>query len=402
MTTNQAASAPYFFLSYARSDPLAGNPSGDPSAEPDQFVRKFFDDLTAAVQQHAVRHAAPVLGFFDQAFPPGSDWKQLLTQALGATQVFIPLYSVGYLTNSWPGREFACFWQRLENSGFANPVQRVIPVLWAPLSGVTDPPGLRQALASPGAEPDYRVNGMRALLKLRPYRHVYEIMVDRLGRQIAELAENAPMDPVDPSQIPDIEKVQSKFPTGAPLSSFLIEVAAPQTPREWRPFPGQELALAEYASQVVERFSFAPDVGALRPIGGPDEGLPGIIIIDPEYIASPDGRAVFGSVARRLPAWMLPLVVIGQPGDTRLRKLAAEVKEMLTKAKPLPTEQARRGAHGVKSLDEFVSVLPALVSEAERQYIRYRSNLVPSLSPARRRTSRALEGPDEPTETADS
>jgi FxsC-like protein len=397
MTRNQTASAPYFFLSYARSDPLAGNPSGDPSVEPDQFVRKFFDDLTAAVQQHAVRRAAPVLGFFDQAFPPGSDWKQLLAQALGATQVFIPLYSVGYLTNSWPGREFACFWQRLENSGFANPVQRVVPVLWAPLSGVTDPPGLRQALASPSAQPAYRVNGMRALLKLRPYRHVYEIMVDRLGRQIAELAENAPMDPVDPSQIPDIEKVESRF--GAPLSSFLIEVAAPETPGQWRPFPGQELALAEYARHVVERFNFAPDVAALRPIGEPGEGLPGIIIIDPEYIADPDRRAALASVARKLPAWMLPLVVIGQPGDARSRKLAAEVKEMLTKAKPLPTEQARRGAHGVKSLDEFDSVLPSLVSQAERQYIRYRSNLVPSPPPAGRRASRA---PDEPTETTDS
>jgi hypothetical protein len=42
----------------------------------------------------------------------------------------------------------------------------------------------------------------------------------------------------------------------------------------------------------------------------------------------------------------------------------------------LPTESARRGAAGVESLDEFVSLIPILVAEAERQYLRYRTGRV--------------------------
>ena len=396
MTEHPAAPSPYFFLSYARSDPLAGNPS----ANPDQLVEEFFTDLTEAVRRHASRRAPLVSGFFDQALPPGSNLKHVLTLALSSVQVFIPLYSVGYLGNSWPGREFACFWQRLENSGFTNPVQRFLPVLWAPLSGVADPPGLREALAAPGAEPDYRENGMRALLKLRPYRRVYDIMVDRLGQQVAELAESDPMDPVEPSKVPDIEKVESKF--GAPLSAFLIEVAAPEPPGQWRPFPGQELPLAEVARQIVERFSFDPRVGELRPIGKRSERRPGIIVIDPEFIAGEDGRAALGSVAAKLPEWVLPLLVVDQPDNARTRRLADEVRKILTAVKPLPTESARRGALGVESLDEFDSLFPVLVAAAERQYITYHSNHVPSPPPAGRLSLRRLEGPDEPTETTDS
>ena len=43
------------------------------------------------------------------------------------------LYSVGYLTNLWSRREFACF-RQLNEVRRVNPVQRLAPVLWAPLA----------------------------------------------------------------------------------------------------------------------------------------------------------------------------------------------------------------------------------------------------------------------------
>src|SRR5690242_20464850 len=104
----QGMLAPYFFLSYSRSDPLAGHPQKNP----DHLVERFYRDLTEAVQRRASLTAGVVSGFFDQRIPVGSNWKQSITEALSATQVFVPLYSVGYLTNSWPGREFACFRRR--------------------------------------------------------------------------------------------------------------------------------------------------------------------------------------------------------------------------------------------------------------------------------------------------
>src|SRR6202167_3652947 len=137
MTVTHDVPAPYFFLSYARSDPLAGNPEEDP----DEPVVTFFADLTAAVKRHASSGRKDASGFFDLDIPVGSDWKQFTTRALSAAQVFVPLYSVGYLTNSWPGRELACFKKRVEVTGRENPSHRLDPPVRAPLArGHATPP----------------------------------------------------------------------------------------------------------------------------------------------------------------------------------------------------------------------------------------------------------------------
>jgi len=360
---------PYFFLSYARSDPLAGNPEENP----DHLVERFFTDLTNAVRSRAHGTKGAVSGFFDQKIPLGSDLKLFITQALSASQVLVPLYSVGYLTNSWPGREFAYFLRRVEQAGRANPVRRLVPVLWAPLAGVEDPPGLSEALASTGAEPDYAENGLRALLKLSSYHDQYRAVVNQLAEQIVNLAESDPIDPVEPSQVPDIEQVGSEFSPDAPFAVFDIEAAAPAG---WAPFTGQEVPLAEHARQVAEQFGFDARVSPVRVVGDADGRNPGIIIINPAFVAEETGRTTLGLVARELPRWVMPVLVLDHPGDSRTQELAATARAIL-KAPELPADSARREARGVESLDEFVAIVPVLVAEAERQYLRYRTSRVP-------------------------
>jgi FxsC-like protein len=405
LTVTHDIPAPYFFLSYARSDPLAGNPEEDPN-EP---VETFFADLNAAVRRHASVDGADVGGFLDRDMPPGSDWKQFITRALSAAQVFVPLYSVAYLANSWPGRELTCFKERVKVAGGLDPIRRLVPVLWAPLAGVKYPPGLREALDSV-TEPDYADNGLWALLRLRPYHELYQAMVDRMGAQIVEIAERDPIEPVQPEQVGDIEKAPSAFPAERPLPVFHIEVAAPTTadaprtgdPRaygysssEWRPFSGQELSLAEYARQVTERFDFDVRVGEAGLTGELAGRRPGIIVIDPQFIAHRAGRETLTEMAAKLPRWVLPLVVVDRPDDARTKKLAEDVFDILTTAKALPTESARRGAHGVDSLDAFVAIVPVLVAEAGKQYLR-RSSRVLSPRPARRPRWGQSAGPDSP------
>jgi FxsC-like protein len=400
--------APYFYLSYARSDPLAG----DPAKAPDELVEIFFNDLTSAVQSRASAGRRFVPGFFDRGIPVGSDWKQFITQQLSTAQVFVPLYSVGYLTNSWPGREFACFWERVVQAQ-GNPVHRLVPVLWAPLVGFAGPPGLNEALASGSTDPDYADTGLRAMLKLG-YDSYWEV-VNRLAAQIVELAERDPIEAVEPSKVPDIEKVESAFPAAGPLPVFTIEVAAPTAPRaarsrdpqiygatrtQWRPFPEQELPLGEYARQVTKRFDFDARVGDVSVPGDPAQRRPGIIVIDPAFIADKAGRDLLRAVVNELPRWVMPLVVV-EPDDERTNQLAAEVFDILTKAKALPTMSARHGASGVKSLDEFVAIIPRLVAEAERQYLRYRSSR-PSPRPVGRRRLNRPDGPDGPAAASDS
>lgn len=390
MTVTQDVPVPYFFLSYARSDPLAGNPEEDP----EQPVQTFFSDLTAAVRRHASGDRERVSGFYDQKVPVGSDWKQFITRALSAAQVFVPLYSVGYLTTSWPGRELACFKRRVQVAGRQNPLHRLVPVLWAPLAGVEYPDELRDALDSGATEPDYADNGLRALQKLQSYHDLYRVVVDRMGAQIVEIAEQDPIDPVEPEKVGDIEQAPSAFPVDRPLPVFNIEVAgAGPAGQEWRPFADQKLPLAEYARQLISRFDFDVRVTAWEADASLTRRRPGIIVIDTAIIADRTGRIALEAVASTLPRWVLPLVVVA-PDDEPTRELAARVIDILPTAKALPGQWSRRAADGVKSLDEFVSLVPVLVAESERQYFRHRSSRAPLPgAPGRPRLGRA-EGPD--------
>ena len=154
----------------------AGGQSG---RDPDELVETFFADLTDAVKRHASSGGEECIGIYDRAIPIGSDLEKLTTRALSAAQVFVPLYSVAYLNNSWPGRELTCFRKRVEQAGRDNPEGRFVPVLWTPLAGVKDPPGLRESLAHRVTVPDYADNGLRVLLKLPSYHDLYRVVMDR-------------------------------------------------------------------------------------------------------------------------------------------------------------------------------------------------------------------------------
>jgi FxsC-like protein len=397
---------PYFFLSYAHSDPLAGSPK----AKPDELVEKFFRDLTKAVRRHASRRPELVRGFFDQEIPVGSDWKESLSQALGTAQVFVPLYSVRYLDKSYPGREWACFHRRMELTGMRNPGRRFVPVLWTPLSSETkDLPGLKEALSLGASEPGYIENGLRALMKIKLYRPSYRAVVNVLAKQIVALAEKSP---IKPSEVPDINEMKSVFTPQSRLSVFTIETAAPTSATvvkgrspltygasstQWRPFPRQELPLAEYARQVAERFDFEAQVSEIERHRDPQSRRPGIILIDPWFIAAKKGQRALEAAIEELPRWVLPLLILDEPDSLRERKLASQVRDMLGTAGVL--RSSRQATREVSSLDDFVSVMPGLVAQAERQYLRQGREQVRSPQSAKRPSLRAAVMPDESDST---
>lgn len=191
--------------------------------------------------------------------------------------------------------------------------------------------------------------------------------------------------------LPGIEQVRSDFSPGSPLASFDIEIAAPtvatvpagrcsdpygETALLWRPFPGQELPIADYARRITEQFDFAAKVSEAGIRQDTVRRRPGIIIIDSAYAATETGRAVLASL-RGLPRWVLPLLVSVRPEDPLARQLARHVRALIGEEE-LPTQAARRGARGVGSFDEFASLAPVLVAEAERQYLRFGGGRVSS------------------------
>jgi FxsC-like protein len=393
---------PYFYLSYARASQM-GTP---PDADPDRWVKKFFQDLVDAVRQHASAPPESIRGFMDQQNPPGLD-KKSLNQALSTAQAFVPLYSAGYFSRALPGREWACFRERVGGTGHTGALPRSVPVLWAPLPDTLKPPGLDEAIALGGGQSGYAENGLRALLKISSYRPSYLAVIKALAQRIVELAENSP---IGPSEVTDIDEVTSEF-MPAPLAIFAIEIAAPtiltvaegrdhgnygRSSAEWRPFGRQMLPAADYARQVIERLDFKPEISGVKVAEDPRIRRPGVILIDPWFIADESGRATLRSAVTDLPKWVMPLVVLDPSDDARTHELADQVQVILRTAHALPTEPARRGARGVRSLERFLPVIRDLVAAAETHYLRYRSGQVsspPGSRPGRRRRALPAESP---------
>jgi FxsC-like protein len=385
--TDERRSVAYFFLSYAHTAPLAGAQR----APTDHWVAALFNDLSTSVRESArLRHDAPV-GFFDGELPAGSDWKTHTSQELGKAEVFVPLFSRGYFAMSWPGREWTCFSTRLTALNQADAARHVAPILWTPLSRSQALPRGADPLRLGAAKPEYAENGLRALNMVALYRDSYEAIVTELGREIVRVTHNHPL---GPSTVPPLDQVPSAFRhNGEAGDDFAVTVAAPtlgaipagRDPRgygakstDWRPFgEREELRLAEHAVTAAERLDFrtvASEIGeALRS----DTAKPGVVLIDPWIVESRDATgdldALLELFAGGRERWTLPLVVHDEhdPQAKQAARLVEVLGRILAKAGALSTETARRGALGVRSIEDFAAILPVMVTEAERQFLKH-------------------------------
>lgn len=171
----------------------------------------------------------------------------------------------------------------------------------------------------------------------------------------------------------DTSEISSDYLPEPPLGVFTVEIATPGgSGVGWRPFPAQELPLAEYARQIVERFDFKAEVIELTADRDPDTSRPGIILIDPRFMTVPGGRATLEAAVAGLPKWILPMLIVDQPDDALTEDLAEQVREILFAADALRARSARRGAGGVSSFRAFSLLMRDLVFDAEGQYITYR------------------------------
>jgi hypothetical protein len=169
-------------------------------------------------------------------------------------------------------------------------------------------------------------------------------------------------------------EMNSDYVPEPPLGVFTIEIAAPGgSSAAWRPFPAQELPLAEYARQIIERFDFKAEVIDLAADHDSDTSRPGIILIDPRFMTIPGGRAALEVAVTALPKWILPMLVLGQPVDPHTEDLAEQVRDMLAAAGALRARSARLGSRGASSFRAFSFLVRDLVFEAEGQYITDRS-----------------------------
>jgi hypothetical protein len=211
-----------------------------------------------------------------------------------------------------------------------------------------------------------------------------------------------------------MSEMNSGYLPEPPLGVFTIEIATPGgSSADWRPFDEQELPLAEYARQIVERFEFKAEVIELTADRDLDTIRPGIIVIDPRFITIPGGRAALEAAVAGLPKWILPMLIVDQSDGAPTEDLADQVRDVLSEAGALSARSARRGAQGVSSFRAFSRLVRDLVFEAEGQYIAYRSrqrygasvrsrpSSSRSASPLPSRPDRFASAPDRLGETPD-
>lgn len=206
----------------------------------------------------------------------------------------------------------------------------------------------------------------------------------------------------------DTDQVNSNYPPEPPLGVFTIEIAVPGSSAGWRPFPAQELPLAEYASQIIERFDFKAEVIEFVADRDPDASRPGLILIDPRFIGTSGGRAALEAAATRLPRWVLPMLIVEQPDDSATEALADQVRDIFIGVCALRARSARSTPRGVSSFRAFSLLVRDLVFQAEDQYITHRSRqrygdgtVVPSRQLSRRSVSPLLSEPDRFASAAD-
>jgi FxsC-like protein len=320
----------YFFLNYARSapvlieKPLTAVPPPPPGG--DYWVSAFFDRLLGAVRSRARPAPERNIGFYDQHVSAASDLAATLTEVLRTAQVFVPLYSPGYVTKSWPRRVEAAFHSRLTSAGVARPERHVVPVLWTPVPSWWEDgsPVLAKALAEARSLgegiPEYAENGVRALCMLKPYRSALNEVMGRLADRIVEVAEDHPL---GPSPVPDLRQSRDN---DRPDPSFVVTVLAPTRAEagssggdtasygdhalDWRPFSGRQAQpLANYVADVAERLGLAASITPFPEVADLSRDAPAIVLVDPWMLRAPGGRDIVSAAFDQLPRWVLPLVV---------------------------------------------------------------------------------------------
>jgi FxsC-like protein len=137
--------------------------------------------------------------------------------------------------------------------------------------------------------------------------------------------------------------------------------------QEWRPFAGrQALSAAAYVASISERLGLPTTIvdfaGSVELFGR----YPAVLLIDPWILDRVDGEREFQEAVKRLPPWVMPLLVIddGARESTRGTQIVREAVAMLVRA-GVPEPQ------GVGRMQEFVDIMPTLVTEARRQYLRH-------------------------------
>ena len=253
---------PYFFLSYARKD------------SPDEFVKRFYDDLVQELRRIGADPAAQPPFRDVEGLGLGADWARVLGAAVGHCRAFVALYSPAYLISEYCGKEWTAFRERLHEYRRETEIDvpALVPVLWAPMEGELPEEIARFQYHEGGMGEEYSTQGLMQILRTDPTGPAYRKVVEKVAARVRVAADRFRL-PFTPGL--DLGEVRGLFPVAehqrpAEPGTGHVQVfvaagvagALPEgrhrpeyygrSPREWTPYhPPKHPSVAVRAQKVI-------------------------------------------------------------------------------------------------------------------------------------------------------
>ncbi|WP_328862571.1 FxsC protein [Streptomyces sp. NBC_00306] len=372
---------PLFFLSYARIPGERG-----PGHDPDKPVFHFFEMLRDRVADLA---GVPVeaAGFVERNDGDEDD----VARALSRCQVFVPLYSKRYFSDTYCGRQWTAFARRAASGSLPH----TVPVLWTPypVASVPGAVSARPEIVEGGGETEdaYATSGLHQLLDLEEEAALP--VVDRLARRIVESATGV-------SMAPDLDRrtlntMPDAFAAAPPRPPMRITVLAPSRDRlpigrepsrygpketDWCPYgPVAGGPVAEQVKELARNLGFAPEVvsfdktlveleGRNTPVG------PWTLVVDPWALQDPEasGRARTFDAAHR--PWTAVLTAFADD-DPQTKEHSERLRGLVQAAFPRFLRLGRMGeqeaVRGLVTADAFALWFGELAESSYMRYLRY-------------------------------
>ena len=198
-----------FYFSYDRSNQ-------------DQYLRRFFADLSEEVRIRLGQPSGDAVGFFDQQeLNLGDDWPEATARALRTCRVLVSMVSPAYVGNAYNGREVAVFRDRSRLARGTLPEPRMImPIVWVPLRSKTLPPALERLQLDDARFPSaYREHGLRYLMRLRRFEEDYRELTARLAEELIQTHQSTALPFLDTlPRLQDVANLFEEETTGAPAA----------------------------------------------------------------------------------------------------------------------------------------------------------------------------------------
>ncbi|MFC5212933.1 TIR-like protein FxsC [Streptomyces coerulescens] len=379
------ATAPYFFLSYARLPQ-----DGPGSTNPDLWVHRLFDQLCEHIK-HMTAHPGAA-GFMDGSMRAGEYWSSELGGSLARCRVFVPLYSPRYFISSWCGREWGAFATREvrhREAGQPGVANAVVPALWAPVPDHRLPECVKEVqYTQPEFGQRYSTFGLYGLAKLKAFRSDYEKAVLHLARRIVDVGENVVVEHANRVQLDAAPDAFAATPATVSTTgrTLRISVAAPSTTRlpegrsadyygpsalDWNPYqPKSRQPLAQAAADIAVAMDFRPDVREFDHTSGPADG-PEVVLLDRWVLRDPERRVALAEFDESdLPPTGLVVAWNAEDPDSDEVEytLASEAEATLPRRIPLGRQACRPAVRGVPDQATFDRILPNVVQWAEGEY----------------------------------